>query len=96
LLIPKGVNMNVPVNVLFQFGKALPDEVNINEVITSELKDRIAKLITGRYRVEADGRCILDPVGNMGNFGAGGEEPRDSVCVSANIGPISIGYCRDL
>ena len=88
--------MTVPVNVLFQFGKELPDTVNINDVVTMELKDRINKLLSGRFQVDAKGRCILDPIGDPGNFGPGGLDMRDYVCIGIDFGPISIGYCKDV
>lgn len=88
--------MPVPVNVLFQFGKELP-EVDINDVVTLELKDRIAKLLSGRFIVDEQNRCILDPVGDPGNFGGpGNTELRDSVCIGIDFGPISVGYCKDV
>jgi hypothetical protein len=79
-----------------QFGPNLPPSVKVDQVLTEELKDRVNKLLTGKYKVDAEGRCILDPIGDFGDFGAGGLQPRDSVCIGVDLGPISIGYCKDV
>ncbi len=88
--------MSVPVRMTMQFGANLPSTVRVDQVLTEELKDRLNKLLTGKYKVDAQGRCILDPVGDFGDFGKGSLQPRDSVCVGVDLGPVQVSYCKDV
>ena len=88
--------MSVPLELTVKFGANLPDTVKVNEVLTEELKDRLSKLLSGKYKVLEDGRCVLDPVGDFGDFKPGGMIPRDSVCVGIDFGPVQVSYCKDV
>lgn len=83
--------MSVPCNITFKFGRDLPPDITPDAVITDELQSRIQRLLTGQFVMDGT-RCIID-VDSPWNPAI---EVRDSVCVGANLGPISISYCRDL
>ena len=84
--------MSVPCDIIVKFDSSLPDTVQPDAVITSELQTRMQRLLTGQYKVDAQGRCVIDIV----NPWNGDMQARDSVCVGVDLGPISISYCKDV
>jgi hypothetical protein len=88
--------MAVPVDVVVRFGKDITDAINPSDVLTDELKFRMGCLLTGRYETYADGRCVIAPENGMGGTFPPFADARDSVCLGVDLGPISIGYCKDV
>jgi hypothetical protein len=85
--------MSIPVDIQFRFGQDFDGTPSLDPILTDELKDRITKLITGKFEVDAQGRCVIEPLGFPFNPEF---QVRDSVCVGFSVGPISISYCKDV
>lgn len=85
--------MSVPCSVQIRFGQELTpaqDGVNTDPVISQELKDRLTKLLTGKFDVDGDGNCIIPP------HVPEGMNRRDSVCVEVDLVVVRVEYCKDL
>lgn len=85
--------MSIPVDIQFRFGRDFDGAPGADPVLTDELKDRMTKLLTGKFEVDAQGRCILEPHDFVFDPGFAA---RDSVCIGVDLGPISFGYCKDV
>lgn len=82
----------IPLDIQFKFGGDLnPADFNPSDVITEELKGRFIKLLQGQYEIDAQGRCVIDPLPWKDT-----RETRDSVCGTISIGVASVTYCHDI